>query len=75
MESIIQSSNQIDEVVKLLKIKSKVIDIENAKDLKLTSGKIDFKNITFRYKNKSIFNKFNLTIQPTTSDLAHDQFL
>jgi len=64
LESVMQSSNQIEESVNLLKIEPKVIDIENAKTLKLTSGKIDFKDIHFKYKNKIIFDKFNLTIKP-----------
>lgn len=39
-----------------------ITDIENAPDLVVTHGKIEFHNVWFRYKRKWILQNFNLTI-------------
>lgn len=43
-----------------------IVDVPNARKLKATKGKIEFKNLTFSYKNKRkpVFKGFNLTINP-----------
>ncbi len=43
-----------------------IVDMPNARKLKATRGKIEFKDITFGYKNKRklVFKNFNLTISP-----------
>ncbi len=43
-----------------------IVDKEDAKILKATKGKIEFKNISFTYKNKKkpVFKDFSLTINP-----------
>jgi len=39
-----------------------VMDVAGAPDLVVTRGKIEFKNVWFKYKNKWILRDFNLTI-------------
>ena len=41
-----------------------VYDNENAKSLKVTHGKIEFKNVSFKYRNKYILRDLSLTIKP-----------
>ncbi|MBR4892281.1 MAG: ABC transporter ATP-binding protein [Alphaproteobacteria bacterium] len=41
-----------------------VRDIENAPSLQVKNGKIEIKNLSFRYKRKWILRNFNLTIKP-----------
>ncbi len=64
LENLVSASNQIEESVKLLKLKPKVLDKEDAKDCKVTKGAIDFKGITFKYEKNKIFDRFNLKIKP-----------
>lgn len=42
----------------------KITDIENAKELKVRHGKIEFKNISFKYRRKNVLEDLNLTIKP-----------
>ena len=42
----------------------KITDIENAKELKVQRGKIEFKNITFKYRRKNVLTDLNLVIKP-----------
>ncbi|MDP2907476.1 MAG: ABC transporter ATP-binding protein, partial [Nanoarchaeota archaeon] len=44
------------------KIKNKVIDGKDAKDLEIREGEIRFKNVSFRYGKRQIFHNFNLVI-------------
>ncbi|MBS3163269.1 ABC transporter ATP-binding protein [Candidatus Woesearchaeota archaeon] len=44
------------------KIKNEIKDKENAKELKIRDGNIEFKNVTFTYGNRIIFKNFNLKI-------------
>ena len=64
LENLVFASNQIEESVKLLKLKPKVLDKEDAKECKVTKGAIDFKGITFKYEKDKIFDRFNLKIKP-----------
>ncbi len=41
-----------------------VADIPNAPDLVAAHGKIEFRNVSFKYKNKWILRNFNLVINP-----------
>ena len=41
-----------------------VTDIENATELKVRHGKIEFKNISFKYRRKNVLEDLNLTIKP-----------
>ncbi len=61
-------TRNIFEVEKGLEVFShphEIVDTKNAKILKASKGKIEFKNITFTYKNKTkpVFDNFNLTIE------------
>ena len=42
----------------------KVTDAEDAKELKVRHGKIEFKNISFKYRTKNVLTDLNLTIKP-----------
>ncbi len=44
------------------KIKKEIIDKPGAKELKIKDGDIEFKNITFNYGKRTIFNNFSLKI-------------
>lgn len=45
------------------KIKQEVKDKENALDIEIHKGKIEFKNVGFKYNERNIFNNFNLEIK------------
>ena len=63
LENLVYASNQIDESIKLLELKPKILDKEDAKECNVTKGAIDFKGVTFKYERKNIFNRFNLKIK------------
>ncbi|MBR3676898.1 MAG: ATP-binding cassette domain-containing protein [Alphaproteobacteria bacterium] len=44
-------------------IEHEVVDVPNAKPLKLSGGAIEFKNVKFGYDNKKVFNKLSLKIK------------
>ncbi len=46
------------------KIENDIKDKPNVADTKIRNGRIEFKNISFSYKKRKIFDKFNLTIEP-----------
>lgn len=41
-----------------------VADIDNAPELKVSHGKIEFQNISFKYRKKYVLRDFNLIIKP-----------
>lgn len=43
--------------------KHEIVDIPNAKKLKVTGGAIEFKNVTFAYDAKKIFDKLSIKIK------------
>ena len=47
-----------------LNVELAVRDVENAPDLVVAHGKIEFKNVWFKYKRKWVLRDFNLTIKP-----------
>lgn len=47
------------------KIENEIKDLPNAKPLKISRGKISFKNISFDYENKELFKNFNLEVSPS----------
>ncbi|MEK7072463.1 MAG: ABC transporter ATP-binding protein, partial [Patescibacteria group bacterium] len=52
-----------EEMTEILNIEHEVKDIKTAKKLVVTKGEIEFKDVIFNYnQTRSIFNKFNLTI-------------
>lgn len=50
-----------------LNVPLSVVDAENAPALRVTRGKIEFKNVWFKYKSKWVLRDFNLTINPGES--------
>ncbi|MBQ9020279.1 ABC transporter ATP-binding protein [Candidatus Saccharibacteria bacterium] len=68
--SIFKSMNRIfgdsTEMVEILDMKDDVVDAKNAKELKVKSGAVDFKNITFQHQESKspIFKDFSLSIKP-----------
>jgi ATP-binding cassette subfamily B protein len=60
-----ESLSDAEEMTKILNTPHKIKDIENAKDLKVSTGKIEFKKVGFSYyKTKAVLKDFNLIIQP-----------
>ena len=56
---------KISDSIKILQAPIDIKEANNAKNLKVKNGKIEFKNITFAYeKDKNIFDNFNLIINP-----------
>lgn len=45
------------------KIKNEIKDTPNAPVLKITHGRVQFKNLTFGYHKKPLFQNFNLTVE------------
>lgn len=62
--NFIQELGISDQSIETLLIPHEITDKHNAIVLKKISGKIDFRNITFSYKNKKILSNFNLSIKP-----------
>ena len=57
------SVGAIENCLEHLSVPHGIVDKKNAKTLKVKNGKIEFKNISFKYPNrKNIFQDFNLTI-------------
>jgi ATP-binding cassette subfamily B protein len=54
------------EMVEIFETEDEIRDLSNAKELAITKGKIEFKNITFAHSDnpKNILENFNLTINP-----------
>lgn len=62
-----QAANEMEDVVEFSLMPFFVADRPNAQDLQVGRGKIEFRNVSFRYSNnklRPIFHKLSLTIQP-----------
>ncbi|HYE59718.1 MAG TPA: ABC transporter ATP-binding protein [Candidatus Kapabacteria bacterium] len=56
---------EAQEMAEILQTPHEIIDVHNAKDLEVTDGKIEFKNVVFYYHStRRIISNMNLTIQP-----------
>lgn len=54
-----------EEMTVILLTPHEIQDIKNAKDLIITAGEIEFRNVTFSYnQTREIINKFNLIVKP-----------
>jgi len=51
-----------DSLFQYAKIERDVKDKENAKELEIKNGEVEFKNVLFNYGNRKIFDDFNLKI-------------
>ena len=59
------SMANIEKMFSLLRQSPKITDAENAHDLNVNKGEIEFKNVSFHYhKNRPILNNISLTILP-----------
>lgn len=57
------SFSAMDEGLKPFAVPHEIVDIPDAKKLKISKGEIEFKNIAFAYKqSKTVFNNFSLKI-------------
>ena len=66
--------NQIPDIIDQISSASKsykelvapvsITDVDDAEDLKVTHGKIEFKNVSFKYRRKNVLNNLTLTIKP-----------
>lgn len=62
-----RSLTDIENMLALLKREAKIVNIENAKDLCITQGNIDWRNVDFAYTpERSILKQFNLHIAAGT---------
>ena len=60
-----RSMNGAEDYLKLMDAKPTIVDREDSTNLIVEKGEIEFKNVTFRYKeSKEIFKNFNLKINP-----------
>lgn len=54
-----------DEMTELLQIPHEIVDVKDAKTLKVTKGLIEFKDVTFSYKQtRRVLKNFNIKIEP-----------
>jgi len=64
IRSYYRSMADFQELFAYGKIQKKIIDKPNAEKLKIKSPSIKFKNVTFKYGKRKIFDNFNLDIEP-----------
>lgn len=62
VRSFSKSITDFDELFNYGKIKSNINDKTDAKDMQIIKGDVEFKNLSFNYENRNIFNNFNLSI-------------
>lgn len=61
----VENSNGVMRLIRTLKQKAHIIDRDDAKDLNISKGIIEFSNLDFQYNQKtSVFAGLNLTINP-----------
>lgn len=58
------SLGDFDALFKYEEITNAIADKENAENLKVGHGKIEFKNISFKYHSRNVINNISLAIQP-----------
>ena len=61
---IIDGMSSANKGYKELSVPIEVMDKDDAPELMVPHGKIEFKNVSFKYKNKYVLRDFNLTIKP-----------
>lgn len=62
MRGFYQASADFESLYQYDEIKNDIIDEPDAQELHLEKGTIEFKNVTFKYNNRTILNNFNLKI-------------
>ncbi len=53
---------EFDALFRYAKVENDIEDKPNAKELKIKEGKIEFRNVSFAYRNKNIISNLNLSI-------------
>ncbi len=65
IERLFKSFSNSEEMIKILISIPEIKDNDEAKELKISKGLIEFRNVEFDYKNNTkIFEKFNIKISP-----------
>jgi len=64
MRSFYRSMADFQDLFEYGKIRNEIVENPNAENLKIDKGEIEFRNVTFRYGKRKIFNNFNLKIKP-----------
>ena len=64
IQRFVKEMFEVEKGLEIFNAPHEIVDKKSAKTLKATKGKIEFKNISFTYKNKKkpVFDNFNLTI-------------
>ena len=65
IQRFVKEMFEVEKGLEIFNAPHEIVDKKSAKTLKATKGKIEFKNISFTYKNKKkpVFDNFNLTIK------------
>jgi len=64
MRSYYRSLIDFNDLFQYKKIKNDIKDKTDAKDLKIKKGEVEFRDMSFKYKKRWIFENFNLKIRP-----------
>ncbi len=62
VRGVYRSMADFQDLFQYAKIENEIKDKDNASDLKIENGDIEFRNLKFSYGKRNIFNNFNLTI-------------
>ena len=57
-----KGSAAAERIYQILDAKNKITDIQNPKQVKLLNNQIEFKNISFKYKNNEVLSQINFNI-------------
>ncbi len=61
----IRDYGKVEEALEVIYQPHQIVDIQNAKDMKVKENSIEFKNVSFSYNDtKQILDRFNLKIEP-----------
>lgn len=65
LQSVASITSNIERIFEVLGTESDIKDKENAKELKVTKGAVEFKNVTFSYiKDTVVLENINLVVKP-----------
>lgn len=55
---------EVQDGLKEIVVPYEIVDVPNAKELTMQDGKIEWKDVTFKFESKPVFENFDLTIKP-----------
>lgn len=64
IRNVFRSMTEIAEIVEGVNQEPEILDVPNARNLQITSGKIRFLDLDFAYDEEKIFTGLNLDIKP-----------